>query len=376
MAFDFSECSAQTLDTPNSWDKRSISFAIVRSFRSSTRISRLYLPILTKGGVDINIGQFISYNGFEKLTSKDNIFYTRSYSSNFGPFVDTGIMSILHASDWLDLYVGIVTGVDTWIGWPGDNNNSPSIYGGFGLNLLNGDLSILAVTHSGPENPNVKDPLNVGWPDGVVGGVPAACACNPNTVWRTFNNVTVTWNATENLNFATDISYFRESGWYPISIWDCRPTRSTRSATISASTLLLSPSILEEPTHTGSRNMQHTRSMIRSSLARALNFGATQRISSPPPIQVTSTASILTWFPSAVDDRSAAGTGDELFCNHGRRHFFAKADGSSIFFEPDLQARDWWEAAVNDAAPFFGPSGAKRSQGLFSMDVIAPFTIQ
>ncbi|WP_246695611.1 outer membrane beta-barrel protein [Methylocystis rosea] len=95
-----------------------------------------HLPILTKGGVDVTIGQFMSYNGFEKLTSKDNVFYTRSYSSNFGPFVDTGVMSIVHATDWLDLYAGIVSGVDTSIGWPGDNNNSPSIHAGFGLNLL------------------------------------------------------------------------------------------------------------------------------------------------------------------------------------------------------------------------------------------------
>ena len=98
------------------------------------------------------------------------------------------------------------------IGWPGDNNNSPSIHAGFGLNLLDGDLSILAITHSGPENPNVKDPLLVGWPDGVIGGVPAACACNPNNAWTMYNNLTATWNATENLSFASDISYFRESG--------------------------------------------------------------------------------------------------------------------------------------------------------------------
>jgi hypothetical protein len=198
---------------------------------------QVHLPILTKGGVDVTIGQFMSYNGFEKLTSKDNVFYTRSYSSNFGPFVDTGVMSIVHATDWLDLYAGIVSGVDTSIGWPGDNNNSPSIHAGFGLNLLDGDLSILAITHSGPENPNVKDPLLVGWPDGVIGGVPAACACNPNNAWRMFNNLTATWNVTENLSFTSDISYFRESGWYPVSVGSRTATSSSLAPFFTAAVM-------------------------------------------------------------------------------------------------------------------------------------------
>jgi hypothetical protein len=336
-----------------------------------------HLPILTKGGVDINIGQFISYNGFEKLTSKDNIFYTRSYSSNFGPFVDTGIMSILHATDWLDLYVGIVTGVDTWIGWPGDNNNSPSIHGGFGLNLLNGDLSILAVTHSGPENPNVKDPLNVGWPDGVVGGVPAACACNPNTVWRTFNNVTVTWSATENLNFATDISYFRESGWYPISILGL----SSDTLNALGDNFGFNPSLI--PQRPRGANAYGVAQYATYKVNDSIKLGA--RVEFWRDAKNFFAAAYPGYFDSVNSEHGfpapsmivqPQGQGTSYLAITAGITFSPKLTGvpffSGLIFRPEIR----WEAAVNDAAPFFGPSGAKRSQGLFSMDVIAPFTIQ
>ena len=299
-----------------------------------------HLPILTKGGVDVTVGQFTSYNGFEMLTSKDNIFYTRSLSSNAGPFVDTGVMSIVHAADWLDLYAGIVTGVDTSIGWPGDNNNSPSIHAGFGLNLLDGDLSILAITHSGPENPNVKDPLLVGWPGGVIGGVPAACACNPNNSWTLYNNLTATWNATEKLSFASDISYFRETGYNPVSIF---------GTTFDALNALpngfgLNTSLV--PQHPRGANaygvaqyatykideFDQTR-RARRILARRQKFlrGRLSRLFRQRQLR--------TWIPCPFRHRAASGTGNKLSCNHRRRHFFTKADSVSVIFRTDPEAR-------------------------------------
>jgi hypothetical protein len=36
---------------------------------------------------------------------------------------------------------------------------------------------------------------------------PSLCACDVNTAIRSFNNLTTTWKATENLTFITDISF-------------------------------------------------------------------------------------------------------------------------------------------------------------------------
>ncbi len=336
-----------------------------------------HLAVLTKGGVDIKIGQFSSYNGYESLLSKDNFFYSHSYSYNFGPFLDTGVMSETHLTDWLDLYAGIVTGVDTTIGWPGDNNNSPSVHAGFKLTLLDGDLSIQAVTHSGPENPNVKDSFRVGWPYGIVGGVSAACACNPNNTWRYFNNLTATWKATQNLTLATDISYFREDGWNPISI------------------IGLSPDALDALTNSFGLDPSLVPQRPRGASAYGIAQYATYQLSDLIKLGVR----IEFW----RDDKNFFAVAfPGYFDNANEQHGFptpsliAQPDGhgtsylgvtvganispkfteipylSGLIIRPEFR----WEAALNDAAPFFGPSGAKRSQGLFSMDVIAPFTIK
>jgi hypothetical protein len=338
---------------------------------------KAHLPILTEGGVDIQVGEFVSYNGFEKLTAKDNIFYTRSLSSNFGPFVDTGIMSVIHATNWLDLYTGIVTGVDTTFGWPGDNNNSPSLHAGVGLNLLDGDLSILAVTHSGPENPNVKDPLLVGWPYGVVGGVPAACACNPNNAWRMFNNLTATWNATENLSFTTDISYFRESGWYPVSIF------GTAFDALNAlpNGFGLDTSLL--PQHPRGANAYGIAQYATYKVDDSIRLGAriefwrdAKNFFAAAYPGYFDSVNVQHGFPAPSAIFQPEGQGTSYLAITAGVTFSHKLTAFPYFSGLIVRPEFRWEAAVNDAAPFFGPHGPKRTQGLFSMDVIAPFTIQ
>lgn len=178
---------------------------------------------ISQGGVDVKAGIFPTYNGAEVMYAKDNLFYSHSYIFNFGPFLHTGLMTTTHVRDWLDVYAGVTTGVNTFIGWPGDNNNSPSFHGGFGLNLLDGNLTILGIVHHGPENPVQRGnpaiafaplpgmtPLT--WPN-----TPIACVCDPNTANRTYTNLTTTWKVTENLTLITDMAYNRESGWNPIS---------------------------------------------------------------------------------------------------------------------------------------------------------------
>ncbi len=133
----------------------------------------------------------------------DNLLYSHSYIFNFGiPFKHTGIMTTTHVSSEFDLYLGVDTGVNTTIGCcTGDNNHAAAFHGGIGLNLLGGNLTVLATTHIGPENADT--PL-----------VRAACACDPNSALRYLNDITITWKVTDNLTLITDLNYIRDDGFH------------------------------------------------------------------------------------------------------------------------------------------------------------------
>lgn len=333
---------------------------------------------LSQGGVDVKVGQFVTYNGAEVIPAKDNIFYSHSYIFNFGPFLHTGIMTNTHVNDWLDVYAGVTTGVNTSIGWPGDNNASASFHGGFGLNLLDGNLTVMAFTHAGPENPKQLDPLGVGWPYNVIpGGTPAACVCNPSSTWRYYNNLTTTWKATENLTFITDISYMREDGWNPTS---------TIGLSVNDLTFL------------------------------ANNFGvATAGI--PLRAQGADAYGVAQYATYKINDLIKIGARIEYFRDN-KNFFVAGFPGyfdavnvahgfpaPSAIFQPGFRGTSYlaltlgatitpelpklpiisglilrpeirWDTAVNGAAPFFGPNGTRKSStGMFNMDVIVPFTL-
>ncbi len=147
----------------------------------------LHLPIAnTAGGLDIKVGKFVTLEGAETIDPRTNVFYSHSYIFNFGiPFNHTGILTTFHPVKWLDIYAGVTRGVNTSAT---DNNSSLGFHGGVGLNLLEGKLTALATTHIGPENPG------------------------NNHDQRYFNDLVVTWKATEKLtaildaNFAADES--------------------------------------------------------------------------------------------------------------------------------------------------------------------------
>jgi hypothetical protein len=186
---------------------------------------------ISEGGVDAKIGIFPTYNGAEVMYAKDNMFYSHSYIFNFGPFLHTGAMFTTHVRDWLDVYTGVTTGVNTFIGYPGDNNASPSFHGGFGLNLLEGNLTVLGIVHTGPENPKQvgatwtppSPPYAPGLATQAWPNTPFSCVCNPNSTNRTYANLTTTWKATENLTFVTDMAFNRESGGNPASSFGSIP---------------------------------------------------------------------------------------------------------------------------------------------------------
>jgi len=157
----------------------------------------LHTPWLFSGGIDIKAGQWVSLLGAETIDPTTNFLYSHSYMYNFGvPFLETGVMTISHVDPMVDIYAGISSGVNTTFG--GVNNARPAFEGGIGLNLFDGNLTVLAITHIGPENPNT--PL----------GIAACGGCNPNDTLRFFNDVVTTWKVTDSLTLITDMNFVHD----------------------------------------------------------------------------------------------------------------------------------------------------------------------
>jgi Putative beta-barrel porin-2, OmpL-like. bbp2 len=166
---------------------------------------QVHLPWLTPGGIDVKIGEYVTLEGAEFISAPDNPLYSHSYIFNFGiPFKHTGVLTTTHVNDWLDIYAGFDSGVNTTFGCcgldTGDNNLGVAFHGGFGFNLLDGALTILATTHIGAENPNSP-------------AVQAACNCDPNTALRYLNDITATWKVNDKLTLMADLNYIRDDAF-------------------------------------------------------------------------------------------------------------------------------------------------------------------
>jgi Putative beta-barrel porin-2, OmpL-like. bbp2 len=112
----------------------------------------LHFPIFSTGGVDLKLGKFVTLEGNETIDPRSNFFYSHTYLFNFGiPFNHTGALAIWHTTPQLDLYGGVTRGLNTSIG---DNNDSLAFHGGVGLTLLDGNFTLFATTHVGPETRN------------------------------------------------------------------------------------------------------------------------------------------------------------------------------------------------------------------------------
>ena len=154
------------------------------------------LPFFS-GGLDVKAGQYPTPIGFETIDPATNPFYSHSYIFQFGlPFKHTGALTVSHVSPMLDIYAGIDTGANTTFGPLGENNGAVGGIAGFGLNLMDGKLTILALTHFGPENSTrLLSPLGV----------------NANGQWRFFNDIVVTYKATEALTLVTEANWVRDN---------------------------------------------------------------------------------------------------------------------------------------------------------------------
>ena len=157
----------------------------------------LHLPFPTAGGMDVHVGMFPTPLGFEVIDPSGNPFYSHSYIFNFGiPLKHTGILTTSHISPLFDLYLGIDSGENTTFGCcNGDNNGAPAGIAGFGLNMMGGNLTLVALSHMGPENPSRL--LNLGGYDA-------------NSYMRYENDAVLTWKATDKLTLTTEVNWIRD----------------------------------------------------------------------------------------------------------------------------------------------------------------------
>ena len=152
-------------------------------------------PDLFANGLDLKAGIFPTPLGFETIDPKPDLFYSHSYIFNFGlPFKETGALATAHVSDLLDLYGGISSGNDTFIGYgTGDNNNRPAGIVGFGLNFYGGDLTLLALSHIGPEDSKRNTTF-------------------ANSAVRYYNDVVLNWKANPKLTVSAEGNFVRDDG--------------------------------------------------------------------------------------------------------------------------------------------------------------------
>jgi hypothetical protein len=175
-----------------------------------------HLPLLTEGGIDFKVGIFPSPMSAEVIDAAGNALYSHSYIFNFGvPFKHTGALATIHLTPMIDLYAGVDTGVDAWLGRKGDNNSTGAGQGGVGLNLMDGKLTVLALTHIGPENPR---------------GIPGVRA---NSDLRYLNDIVTTWKASDALTLTTDLNYIRDDGLHAIGYGAAQYAVYTLSDSIS-----------------------------------------------------------------------------------------------------------------------------------------------
>lgn len=165
-----------------------------------------HLPVLTEGGIDVKAGNYPTPLGAEVMSPGGNQFYSHSYIFNFGlPFKHTGAYATVHATPVLDIYAGADSGTNTSFGH-GDNNGAAGFLAGFGLNnLLDGMLTVLALTHIGPENP-ASPFFRAAFP-----------TVNASHDLRYYNDVVITFKPNQLWTFTTEFNYLQDDGVHAIA---------------------------------------------------------------------------------------------------------------------------------------------------------------
>lgn len=157
-----------------------------------------HLPVLTKGGIDLKGGHFVTLMGAETIDPRTNYFYSHSYMFNFGiPFDHTGAMATIHLPENFDLMLGIVSGINTGFT---DNNHSPSFHGGIAWSSSDKKESIFSALHIGPESDS------------------SVTAFHPDTALRYITDTVVIWTLSDHWQLIGDFVYGADDGanaeWY------------------------------------------------------------------------------------------------------------------------------------------------------------------
>jgi hypothetical protein len=157
---------------------------------------QFHLPVLFEGGVDIKAGQYVTLLGAETIDPSTNPFYSHSYVFFFGiPFKHTGVLTTSHVNPILDVYLGVDTGVNTTFGPLGENNSGVAFLGGVNLTMMDGNLTVLAVTHIGPEN---------------ASRALSPAGFNADGFYRYLNDVVVTYKVTPTLTLTSEFNWIRD----------------------------------------------------------------------------------------------------------------------------------------------------------------------
>lgn len=176
-----------------------------------------HFPVIFGGGIDVKAGTYATPIGYEVIDANGNFFYTHSYIFNYGiPLKHTGTYATGHITDMIDVWAGVDTGVNAGMPWfrATDNNHTGAILAGIGINNPLPNLTILGLTHIGPEN-------------GYVAG--ASCASGATTCYavstspvgatrfRDANNyarqiydIVTTWKPTDQITVANETNYIRD----------------------------------------------------------------------------------------------------------------------------------------------------------------------
>ena len=151
----------------------------------------VHTPWLFEGGIDFTVGQYTTPLGFETIDPSTNPFYSHTYIFNYGlPFKHTGALAVAHVAPVLDVYLGADMGNQTSFGI-GDNNGAAAGIFGLGSTLMDGNLTLLALTHFGPESPTRT--------------VPGA-----NGQYRYYSDFFATYKVNDKLTLTTELNWVRD----------------------------------------------------------------------------------------------------------------------------------------------------------------------
>lgn len=157
----------------------------------------LHIPVpIFSGGMEVKGGMFATPLGAETIDPSGNPFYSHSYIFNFAaPYKHTGILATAHVTSLLDLYLGVDTGSNTTFGPYGDDNDSIAGIVGFGLNMMGGNLTVLALSHMGPEDPS---------------RALAPIGFDASSYMRYYNDLVIVWKTTDKLTLTAEGTWARD----------------------------------------------------------------------------------------------------------------------------------------------------------------------